>query len=123
VTQTRKPAVVARGGTISFRINIANIGSVLASGAFVTYQLPAGISFVRSGSTPGWRSIGPRTFRLDLGALDPNQIRQVIFKGRVANSMRPGRNLTTIALVGDDGLHGPDFNLADNSARIRTRVR
>ena len=62
-TQTRTPTGVARGGIVTFRITVMNLGNALASGVFAILQLPVGMTRVAIGSTPGWTVAGPRRFQ------------------------------------------------------------
>jgi uncharacterized repeat protein (TIGR01451 family) len=114
--------MLTRGGIVTFRITIANLGNSLASGVFAILPLPVGMTRVAIGSTPGWTIVGPRRFQLNLGTLAPGQRRTLIFKARIAATARPGASLAATAAVGLDALNGPDANLADNSCRSLVRV-
>lgn len=122
VRQQGTPAVVARGGIVRLLITVANLGNSLATGGYVFLQLPVGMSLAVAGSTPGWQLIGPRRYLLPVGTLQPGQSLKVIFRAKVAKSVASGRMLTTVARVGDDGMNGPDSLLANNVARLTTRV-
>ncbi|GEM_PF-938705 len=122
VQQKGTPTTVARGGVVTLAITLTNLGNSLASGVFTTLQLPTGMSFVLSGSTTGWQTIGVRQFRLNVGTLDVGQSLKVVFKARVTRSVVAGSSLTTTAKISDDGLNGPDASLADNVVKWTTRV-
>lgn len=123
VIQRGKPAQVTRGAAASLTLTIFNLGNSVAAGVFVTQRLPARMAFVRAGSTSGWQLVGPRTYRLFVGSLQPGQSVKLTFKARVASSAALGSKLATIALAGDDGSNGPDANLADNRFRLVTMAR
>jgi hypothetical protein len=121
VRQQGSPAVVSPGGIFRLLISIGNLGNSLATGGYVFLQLPVGMSLA-VGSTPGWQLIGPRRYLLQVGTLQSGQSLKVIFRAKVAKSLAFGSMLTTVARVGDDGLNGPDSLLANNVARLTTRV-
>jgi uncharacterized delta-60 repeat protein/uncharacterized repeat protein (TIGR01451 family) len=122
VTQTRTPVAVARGGTVVFRITIANLGNWLASGVVVNFQLPVGLNRLVAGSTPGWTPDGVRHFHINLGKLAAGGRVTLAFKVRVAGTARPGSILTATAAAILDALNGPDANPADNVNRTMVRV-
>jgi uncharacterized repeat protein (TIGR01451 family) len=122
IKQQAKPARVARGGVLTFTITVVNRGAIEATGVVVDYSLPASLSFLRKGSTPGWQKVTARKFQRVLGSLAAGQSVKLVFKARAANTLRLGAKLTTTAIVRDDGLNGPDANLADNRFKISARV-
>jgi len=122
IKQQAKPARVARGGVLTFTITVVNRGAIEATGVVVDYSLPASLSFLRKGSTPGWQKVTARKFQRVLGSLAAGQSVKLVFKARAANTLRLGAKLTTTAIVRDDGLNGIDANLADNRFKISARV-
>ena len=122
VKQTVKPASARPGKTVTFRINVANIGNSQAGGVFLTFQLPAGLKRLAAGSTPGWIGAGKQRFRFNLGTLTNGQSVTLVFKVRLAATLRPGSVLTAKANAGLDGLDGPDGNLGDNLRKVKIRV-
>jgi uncharacterized delta-60 repeat protein/uncharacterized repeat protein (TIGR01451 family) len=122
VKQTVKPKSARPGKTVTFRINVANIGNWQASGVFLTFQLPAGLKRIAAGSTPGWTAAGKQRFRFNLGTLAAGQSKTVTFKARLAAALRPGSVLTARVSAVLDGLEGPDANLADNLQKVKIRV-
>ena len=84
--------------------------------------MPASLSFVRPGSTPGWQKLNARKFQRALGSLDSGETVKLVFKARAATSLRSGAKLITTAIVRDDGLNGLDPSVADNRSKITARV-
>jgi uncharacterized repeat protein (TIGR01451 family) len=123
VTHTRLPVPIAPGRVATYTITVANRGSEVSNGAFVTFQLPTAMNFVAAGSTPGWEQTGPREFRSPVGTLDVNESLQVVFRTKVLARVAPGKMLTTLAGIGDDGLNDPDSDGLNNVFRLRTRVK
>ena len=107
---------------VTLAITLTNLGNSLATGVFTTMQLPIGMTFVSGGSTSGWQNIGVRQFRLNVGTLAAGQNLKAVFRVHVTRSVVPGSSLTTTAKIGDDGLNGPDANLADNVNKLVTLV-
>jgi uncharacterized repeat protein (TIGR01451 family) len=123
VTQASNQARVRRGRAVTFRITVVNNGNSFASGVSVTYRIPAGLTFLRTGSTSGWRETSRRLFRKNLGAVGVGESVTLVFRARVATTVRRGAILRTTATVNSDGLQGPDANFADNVSKISIRAR
>jgi len=121
VKATGKPASAARGSIVTFTVTAANVGNFASAGVFVTMKLPSGLTFVKAGSSKTWVKQGT-LFRFSAGSLEAGQSRKLVFKARVAASAPIGKRVKTLARIGDDGLNGPDVNLADNASKAMTRV-
>ena len=119
VSRTGRHAIVS-GRVARFGITVSNLGTDPATGVFVTFQLPAGMSIVQTPNWP-WVKIAPRRFRLDVGTLAAGEEATVYFKARVTAPR--GASLKTVAWVDDDGLNGLDANLTNNKSSWTTRVR
>jgi len=122
VKQTVKPASARPRKTVTFRINVANIGNWQAGGVFLTFQLPAGLKRIAAGNTPGWTGAGKQRFRFNLNTLAAGQSVTLTFKARLAATLRPGSVLTAKVSAGLGGLEGPDANLGDNLHKVKIRV-
>jgi len=123
VTQSAPPAAFVRGRLATFRIKILNAGDAPATGAFVNVVLPNGLTYVTAGRSLGWDMLDAHHLRMELGTLDPGQRVTLVLKARVAGFLPPVTMPTTTAMVGDDGLNGPDSDLANNSFSITRRIR
>ena len=113
------PDPVQSGGTVQYRLIVANAGPLAATGATVTDTLPAGTTFLAGASDP--RCLGAAgTVTCSLGALASGATDTVNIYVRVPSVSAETEimNSATASVVGDDS----DPNLANNSDTERTTI-
>ncbi|MDM8518489.1 DUF11 domain-containing protein [Anaerolineales bacterium HSG6] len=112
------------GSQVTYGLVYANNGSRPASGIYLTELLPAHTVFVSG--TPGWQQVGATNqYVYEVGDLDVGEIgiKPITISMRVEHSLPiTVATLENIALIADDGQHGPDENLADNLSTTSTPI-
>ena len=113
---------VAPGSEVLYALHYYNIGTAISSGVSLTETLPANTSFYPSDSAVGWQ-LTNGAYHFSIGHLGIGEYSTVNFAVKVAASPPPGTNsISNTASISDDGSHGADLNLSNNSASISTII-
>lgn len=120
-------ATTTPGGSLSYQASCTNSGTAAATGVTLTAAVPANTRFNAAASSPGWtcapNNLAGATCTLALGTLNSggNQVAQfaLTVDSPLAESVV---QITSNASCQDDGSHGADLNVANNSATDNTPV-
>lgn len=119
ITKTDYVDTAAPGDTLIYDLTISNIGERDATGVVVTETVPQGTTFNSASSSAGWScttTAGVTTCEYTIGALAASASVTIQFAVTVNDPL--GATITSIlntATVADDGTHGADPNLDDNT--------
>lgn len=115
------------GDTVTWTLQIANVGDQEATGIVVTDTVPANTTFDAAASSAGWScangSPAGSVCTLALGMLNAGDDTTVQFAVLVDNPVPAGvSELVNTATVQDDGANGPDPTPDDNTSTDTTPV-
>ena len=125
ISKTDGDATVGAGGTVIYRLTVANVGSQVAAGVALNEVVPEHTTFNAAASDPGWSCAGitPGSLcRRNLGLLAPGVvIADLPFAVDVDLPVAAGvSEIVNIAMVQDNGLSGPDPTPSNNTASDTT---
>jgi uncharacterized repeat protein (TIGR01451 family) len=113
---------VLPGGTITYTIGYANVGSFLASGVAIIQRVPSHTTFHAAGSSAGWNCVAG-SCSLAVGNLAPGASGSALFSVTADVNLSPSvRNILATTQIGDSATHGNDANRTNNSGFARTEV-
>ncbi|HRI04238.1 MAG TPA: Calx-beta domain-containing protein [Pyrinomonadaceae bacterium] len=118
-------ATVAAGGTVAYTLNYANNGTTPATGVVLTETVPAHSSFNAGVSTAGWvctpNNNAGSTCTLAVGSLAFGGSGSAVFAVDVETPILGGATqIDNTASIADDGTHGADVNLTNNTSSDST---
>ena len=123
VTKSDGGANVDAGSSVAYMISYSNAGLADATGVVLTEFLPAGATFNAAGSTPGWTAVGSSEYRYTVGSLPAGASGSVQFSVTVASPVAATLELLQNSVqITDDGSHGVDSNLDNNTGQDTTPV-
>jgi uncharacterized repeat protein (TIGR01451 family) len=113
-------ATVARGGTITYGIEVCNAAGADADAVDVilTDQLPTGTT-VTTGSSPSFSTANGSVVTANVGTLEPGECAGLTLNLLVGNDVPCGTNLTNSASAASDS---PEADSGDNSDSTTTSV-
>ncbi|MCB9436685.1 MAG: DUF11 domain-containing protein [Anaerolineales bacterium] len=119
ITKDDGGATVNPGGTVVYTLDYINNGGD-ATGVFLQETVPANTTFNPGASSPGWVCVpnnnAGSTCTLFIGPLAQGASNSALFAVTVDNPLPAGVDtINNTAIIGDDGLNGPDSNPGDNS--------
>ncbi|HOU15573.1 MAG TPA: PKD domain-containing protein [Anaerolineae bacterium] len=114
VTITDNQTQVLAGQPLVYNLTYANIGNTDASTSQVTVQVPAGLTVTDYGGGT-WDSVA-RTITWNIGTLTPSASGSLSFAASVDSTASPATVLAATATITDDGTHGTDQDLSNNTA-------
>ncbi|MCS7061554.1 MAG: choice-of-anchor Q domain-containing protein [Anaerolineae bacterium] len=111
---------VTAGSLLTYTITFSNNGTLTATDVLFTFPLPA---HTQASSNPLWTLIMPGVYRYSAGTLAPGQAGTVTFVVQVDTPLpNTVDSITGTVSITDDGLHGTDANLVNNTATEVTPV-
>ncbi|RJP53207.1 MAG: sortase [Anaerolineaceae bacterium] len=115
------------GGVVTYTLNYANNGNSDASGVTITDDVPANTTFTAGASTPGWScadgSPAGTICTFTIGNLVAGGSGSVNFAVMVDDPLPAGvTQINNTASITDDGAHGTDTNLTNNTDDDSTPV-
>jgi uncharacterized repeat protein (TIGR01451 family) len=120
ITKADSPDPVSVGSTLTYTIQVQNLGPEAATGVTVTDQLPSGVDFVSAVATAGQCGLQGRKVTCNLGAI-PVQTVSYIGSPTVTLSVIP-RRIGTIDNTASVKGSQKDPVAGNNKARATTRV-
>lgn len=111
---------VLNGQSLTYSLPYANVGNADASGSTLVVTVPVGLTPTDYGGGT-WDPIA-RTITWSLGTLAPDATGALSFIATVDAGVAPETILTPTAVISDDGMHGTDQNLSNNTASDSDRV-
>lgn len=116
ITKSNSSSTMLAGQTVTYELEVRNVGDRGASGVTVVDTLPAEVTFV-SASDGGVHDPDDGTVTWDLGVMEPNAGRDLSVTVTALDPLPPGTvSVINSVEVGDDGLNGVDPNPDDNTA-------
>ncbi len=113
------------GGIATYVLQYENVGVRGATGVVITETLPVGTTFNAVDSTPGWVETpsGSGNFTFAVGTVEGGTGGSVTFSVNVADPL-PGsqQRIENTASIADDGRHGADTDLTNNTSSDSTPV-
>ncbi|WP_226668707.1 isopeptide-forming domain-containing fimbrial protein [Microbulbifer aggregans] len=101
--------------TLVYTLTYGNRGNTTATGVVITETLPPNTTFDAAGSSAGWVQNGD-SFTFDVGSLAPGETATITFAVTVDYPLDVTvQQIDNTAVITDDGDHGPDQNLDDNT--------
>lgn len=122
VTVTSSKTKISPGGIVTYTITYANTGTQNASGVKLTETLPAGLSFLATGSSEGWTNAGTNIYQFSVGALAGGQSGSVTFVAKAANGLSAA-SVTDRVEITDDSSSGADSDLSNNEKTLVLPVK
>ncbi len=128
VSKVDRSDFVSAGGTVTYDISYANVGTQDATGVLITETVPVNTTFVAASSSAGWlcapdaNAGSTCTFSVgNLAAGDPSSVIQ--FAVELDNPLPAGFDtVTNNILIADDGTNGPDPDNDNNVDDETTNV-
>jgi uncharacterized repeat protein (TIGR01451 family) len=120
VTITDGQEAVIGGQSLTYDLTYANVGNAVATGSVVTVVVPVGLEDIVPAG--GVYDSGTRVITWTLGELAVGGSGVLSFTANVATSVTPGTILAARAAIADDGAHGVDQDLSNNTASDSDRV-
>ena len=111
---------VQNGQSLTYTLPYANVGNADASGSTLVVSVPDGLTVTDFGG--GTWDAGTRTITWALGTLAPGDTGTHSFSATVDAGVAPETILAPQAVISDDGTHGADQNLSNNTAADSDRV-
>ena len=121
VTITDGQEAVIGGQSLTYHLTYANVGNAMATGSVVTVVVPAGLENIVP-ADGGVYDSNTRIITWTLGQLAVGGSGALSFTAEVATSITPGAILVAKAAIADDGAHGADQDLSNNTADDSDRV-
>ena len=118
LTKTDGVTAVVEGDSVTYAIEYANHGTVVATGVVITETLPAGTTFDVSNSTSGWTetAAGSGIFEFSAGVVAPGETRTITFAVIVDDPAAASiTSLVNNVSITDDGASGADARPDDNT--------
>lgn len=118
-------ATVAAGGTVAYTLNYANNGTTPVTGVVLTETVPAHSSFNAGASTAGWvctpNGNAGNNCTLAVGSLAFGGSGSAVFAVDVETPILGGATqIDNAASIADEGTHGADVNLTNNTSSDST---
>lgn len=111
---------VTAGSLLTYTISFTNVGSFTATNVLLTFSLP---THTQSAGNPLWTLVAPGIYSYAIGTLAPGQAGTVTFVVQVDSSLPDTvQFITATVAISDDGLHGTDINIANNTASDATPI-
>ena len=112
------------GGRITYTFQYANTGQSLSTGVTLTETIPPNTSFDQTGSDAGWQQVGTSSqYQFPVGEVTVNGNGTVHFAVVVATPVPAGvTSISNTVNIADDGTHGVDPDLANNTAQVITPI-
>lgn len=111
---------VTAGSLLTYTITFTNNGAFTATNVLLTFPLPVN---TQSSGNPLWTVIMPGVYGYSAGTLAPGQAGTVTFVVQVDSPLPNTVNaITATVSIADDGVHGTDADLGDNTATVVTPV-
>ncbi|MBK7393685.1 MAG: VCBS repeat-containing protein [Chloracidobacterium sp.] len=124
VTKNDGGATVAPGGTVAYTLNYANNGTAYMTGVVLTETVPAHSTFNAGLSDPAWVCAdvdAGSTCTLPIGSLASGAGSSAAFAVTVEEPISGGATqIDNTATIADDGTHGADVNLTNNTGSDST---
>jgi LPXTG-site transpeptidase (sortase) family protein len=110
----------AVNGIIHYIVNYSNLGNQQATGVVITDVVPLYTTFNPAESTAGWNCLPDNsdgsTCTISIGAVNASSSGSVVFAVTVDNVLPVGvTEVENTASINDDGTHGLDIDLTNNS--------
>ena len=104
------------GQTLPYSITVTNVGNVVSTGISVVDTIPVETNFVSASNSGTYNPTG-RTVSWNISSLSPGQS-QILTTNILVNTLikKGVDDLTNVVTVSDDGVHGIDTNLTNNTA-------
>src|SRR5207237_1177171 len=110
------------GEPITYTLAYSNVGNQVATGVVLTETLPANTSFNAAASTAGWAQAAPGSsvYRYSVpGMVAVAGSGSVTFVVNVSSALPASiASISNTATIADDGAHGGDYSLADNTSSV-----
>jgi uncharacterized repeat protein (TIGR01451 family) len=105
--------IVEAGQYLTYTVTYYNAGLGPADNIVITMTLPNDTQYV--GSDPPFTEISPGLYQLDVTTLDPEVLDDAFFRVQVLEDTPDYTYIDTCASITDDGTHGEDPYLLNNS--------
>ena len=116
-------SIIQPGGVIHNILQYANNGYQAATGVVINETLPANTTFDSADSTSGWQLVSGAQYQFTVGQVAVGAKSSIVFAVTVATSLPQGvTSISNTASISDDGSHGTDPILSNNSSSASTLI-
>jgi large repetitive protein len=121
ITKTDGAVTASAGATLTYALGVTNAGNLSATAVVITETVPAHTTFRTAGSSSGWSCANGApagsSCNLTIPSIAAGTTAGRTFVVGVDAPLPPGvSSVANTATVADDGSHGPDPDLTDNTA-------